>query len=277
MIRRAWLATLLAVPLHGEPQGGTSLIECLQHKPVAHWLLPPQLREISGLALTDDGRLLAHDDEQARVTEIDYRNGRIVKSFQLGQRPILRDFEGIAMAGTRLFLVTSAGVLYQAREGKDGTGVPFTTVATGAAAWCEVEGLAWDPGSKALLLLCKTPRQKALEHAVTVLRWSVDQRRWMVPERTSSRLDPRFRKAFGAEFRGSDLARDPVTGHFLAIAGLTRAVVELSSEGAVIGTGSLGAHHRQAEGVAIAKDGTVLISDEGGKGAGRLAVYACKR
>ena len=35
-------------------------------KPVALWIMPAELREISGLALTADGRILAHDDESLR-------------------------------------------------------------------------------------------------------------------------------------------------------------------------------------------------------------------
>ena len=45
------------------------------------WKLPGKLREISGLALTSDERLLAVTDESAIVYEIDYENGRLVKAF----------------------------------------------------------------------------------------------------------------------------------------------------------------------------------------------------
>src|SRR5688572_23063229 len=63
--------------------------------PLAQWLLPPGLQEISGLALTKDNRLLVHDDELGQVSEIDYRRGVLVKRFSLG-KGIAGDFEGIA-------------------------------------------------------------------------------------------------------------------------------------------------------------------------------------
>ena len=50
---------------------------------VARWVMPDKLKEISGLALTEDGRLLGHGDEHAHVFEIDYRRGVIVKEFTL--------------------------------------------------------------------------------------------------------------------------------------------------------------------------------------------------
>src|ERR1700730_16935273 len=50
---------------------------------LARWLLPDQLKEIAGLALTPDGRLLTHGVKRGRVFEIDYRRGMIVKEFSL--------------------------------------------------------------------------------------------------------------------------------------------------------------------------------------------------
>ena len=62
--------------------------------------LPRRLREVSGLAMTADGRLLAHHDEAAVVFEIDDASGRVVKQFQLADldAPVAGDFEGIAAA-----------------------------------------------------------------------------------------------------------------------------------------------------------------------------------
>lgn len=269
------LLVLLSAPSPGSDR--PTPVECLARKPLARWVLPPDLREISGLVLTGDGRLLVHDDERARIVELDYRTGREVKAFELGH-PVRRgDFESIAMAGPRIFLVTSDGVLYETREGKDRDTVPYSRTPTGAGHLCEVEGLASEPGARALLMLCKTPRVRQLRHAITILRWSVDNHRWLVPDRITIPLDKQFRDTYGAEFRGSDLTRDPVTGRYLAIAGINRMVVELTADGRIVGAGFLGKHHPQAEGVAVAKDGTILVSDEGGRGLAHLAVYACAR
>jgi uncharacterized protein YjiK len=274
------LAAMVLLALLALPAGvadSSRLVSCLAAKPRLRWALPPDLQEISGLVLTDDGRLLVHDDGRARIVELDYRTGREVKAFELG-RPVRRgDFEGIAVAGPRLFLVTSDGVLYETREGKDRDAVPYTRTPTGAGRLCEVEGLAYEPGSQALLLLCKTARVRDLRHAITILRWSIDGHRWLDPDRITIPLDKPFRDTYGAEFRGSDLARDPVTGRYLAIAGINRMAMELTAEGRIVGAGFLGKHHPQAEGVAVARDGTILVSDEGRQGPAHLAVYACAR
>ncbi len=276
-MRPAALALLALLPAAGPAPDGAKLVDCLAAKPRIRWALPPDLREISGLALTDDGRLLTHDDERARIVELDYRKGIEVKAFQLGRIAVRGDFEGIAVAGPRVFLVTSDGVLYEAREGKDGEAVPFSVTPTHAGALCEVEGLAFEPRDRALLLLCKTPRVAELRHMITILRWSLDGKRWLVPDRITIPMDRAFRTTWGHEFRGSDLARDPVTGHYLAIAGLNGMAIELTAEGRLLGAGPLAKHHPQAEGAAVAKGGTILVSDEGGRGPGHLAVYSCAR
>ena len=36
---------------------------------IARWVLPQDLDEISGVALTPDGRLLAHGDERAQISD----------------------------------------------------------------------------------------------------------------------------------------------------------------------------------------------------------------
>ena len=102
----------------------------LKAETAAHWKLPGRLREISGLAMTGDGRLLAHNDERGVVFEIDYRDGSIVKAFQLADtaNPVAGDFEGIAATGEQIYLTTSSGRLYECREGADQESVLFTVI-----------------------------------------------------------------------------------------------------------------------------------------------------
>ena len=46
--------------------------------------LPKEIREISGLATSADGRLFGHGDEKAMIAELDLASGAIVKRFTLG-------------------------------------------------------------------------------------------------------------------------------------------------------------------------------------------------
>lgn len=232
----------------------------LASPPEDRWELPKDLAELSGLAIARGGRLLAHGDERAVVVELDPAAHRVVKRFELGRPAARGDFEGIAVVDDRIFLVTSDGVLYESSEGADGEAVEFVTHATGAGRSCEVEGLAYEPGTRSLLLACKTPRAAALEGRLTVLGWSLDRRALDRQPRFSVPLERAFG---GADFHPSEIMRDPGTGHYLMLAAREHALAELSARGDVVATVVLPrALHPQAEGLALAPDGSLLIGNE---------------
>ena len=135
---------------------GRASDESAAHSPsgLQQWALPDSLREISGLALTGDDRLLAVNDEEAIVYEIDYDDGRLVKAFALGEPTLRGDFEGIAVLGGRVWLMTSDGVLYVADEGGDGERVAYQRYVTKLGDKCELEGLAEIQVRGTLALLC---------------------------------------------------------------------------------------------------------------------------
>ena len=114
----------------------------VDEKLVMQWQLPGGLREISGLALTGDGRLLAVSDELAIVYEIDYAAGKLVKRFALGDPALRGDFEGIAVVGETVWLMTSDGQLFASAEGADGEHVLYQELNTGLGGYCECEGRA---------------------------------------------------------------------------------------------------------------------------------------
>src|SRR5207237_4926681 len=86
---------------------------------VAKWIMPPQLREISGLALTSRGTVLTHDDNAGRIYEIDPKTGVMLKGFSLvGNQK--GDFEAITIADDDIYLMASDGKLFRFREGANG-------------------------------------------------------------------------------------------------------------------------------------------------------------
>ena len=240
--------------------------------PASHRIaLPSALAEISGLAYTPDGRLLAHGDEQAVVYQIDLSSGRPMKRFGIGGPggPLLGDFEDIQVVGDRIFLVTSKGEILEAREGGDGETSHPLRQGRGLGGACEVEGMTWDEGSQSLLLLCKQAKGKHWKGQVVILAVSPDtgefepEPRLVIPE-------AELRRVTGAtSFAGSAITRHPRTGTYLMLAGSQRVYAEIDSAGKVLGGGTLSPErHRQPEGIAIAPDLTLLISDEA---AGRTA------
>lgn len=239
------------------------------------WKLPGKLREISGLALTPDGRLLAHEDQHAIVYEIDPREGKLVKAFALGNPTEEDDFEGIAVAEERVYLVTSKGRLYETREGADGERMRFNTYDPGVDEACfEIEGLAFEPTARVLLLACKRARRLEDEDHILIFRWSLAQRELADPAQLripSQALVPDGERA--DQFRPSGIARHAATHHLLLLSSKNHSLAEITAKGEVVALQQLPAqHHRQAEGIALDAD-ALLIADEGGKKRSRLARY----
>ena len=240
--------------------------------PIARWDLPRSLHEVSGLALTADGRLLAHGDEQARIYEIDYRRGVVVKNFDVGSTPVTGDFEAIAVAGPRIFLVTSDATIYEIAEGASGARVPFRMTRTDVPGCREIESATYDPATTSLVLACKTPA-KGTGDAVRLYQWAVDGQS-PARERAAIPFDALRARGFtGKRFSASDIARRPDNGNFVIVAGPERGYAEITAAGDVVVARVLPKGHPQPEGVAVTADGLLLIADEGGKGDASLTVY----
>lgn len=248
--------------------------------------LPAELHEVSGLAVTRDGRLFAHGDEVGTVFELEPRSGRVLRSFSLaptgsepdlGKKPkdgeVAGDFEDIAVVGDRFYLVTSNGVLVEFGEGADGDRVPYAAHPTALDGICEVEGLAHDADANELLLLCKQMRRKAERDRVAIYAWSLADRRLGETPRLVVPTAALAGMTGSEEFNGSALAFMP-GGSLLLIAGPQRLFAEIAADGSPVRAGALdGAAHRQPEGIALLPDGTLLVSSEGGKGEATLGGY----
>jgi hypothetical protein len=106
--------------------------------------------------------------------------------------------------------------------------------------------------------------------AVSAETWRFEPApRILVPE-------DRLRGVTGAKrFNGSAITRHPRTGTFLLLAGPQSAYAEVDARGRVLGGGAFDRkRHPQPEGLAVAPDLTLLVSDEGAKHAATITGYA---
>ncbi len=239
------------------------------------WKLPEDLDEISGLALTADGRLLAHNDEQGIVFELDPWQKAVVKRFELSDLggAVRDDFEGIAVSEERIYLVTSAGRIYEFPEGADGEVVLYNTYGTGIGLESEIEGLAYDPIARHLLLLCKNPRSEEIRGTLPVYRWSVDTKT-VVEERTVIRTAEIADRLGTRNFQPTGIEVHAGSGHYFLIAARQKAIAEVTAEGEVVAVTKLPDNwHRQAEGITITLDHTLVVADEGAGKRARLTLY----
>ncbi len=259
-------ARLVQALAHHDTSGGRAT-------PLARWVLPHALQEISGLALTSDGRLLVHGDELGVVWEIDYRRGVLVKRFALGNELLKGDFEGIAVANDELFMLASNGKLYEFREGADGAHVAYKVHDTGLKQQCEFEGVAFDPAINSLLLACKHVDDKDLRDALVIYRWSLQSDSGTRLSRLTVPLAGVIGSNGWTNMEPSDISVDPLTGNYVLVASLQRALLEVTPTGAMVFARPLPAMHQQPEGVAITKDSMLIVSDEARQGPALITLY----
>jgi uncharacterized protein YjiK len=243
-------------------------------KPVARWIMPIDLAELSGFALLPDGRLLAHGDEHAKIYEIDYRRGVVLKEFALGKPAVKGDFEAIASAGDRLYLLDSNGSLYEFREGKNGERVDYTTHDTKLGKECEFEGLAYDSTITSLLLACKHVHKKEFKDDVLIYRWPVTEGDHVLSELAVPLSSiPKAVKSKKGEFHPSDITLDPLTGNYIIISSLEKAILSITPAGQVVFARELRGEHDQAEAVAITRDSILIIGDEAARQPAAITLY----
>lgn len=235
--------------------------------------LPRELSEVSGLAMTSDGRLFAHNDEVGIIYQIDYTTGVILKRFSIGEHTLRGDFEDITIVEDKFFLISSNGRLYTFSEGRDGEHVKYEVFQTGLSSINNVEGLCYDPETHSLLLGCKDFPGKGFSRSRAIYSFSLNTMKLEKKPRFMISLRE-LKRRFGLEdFKPSGIARNPKTGALFILSVHEPAILEVSPEGEVLGYARLPKIvHQQPEGIAFAPDLTLLIGNEGTK-RGRLVKY----
>ena len=237
------------------------------------------LREVSGLAMASENSVYAHNDEHGIIYEVMLADGAVKSAFALGDPTVKADFEGIAAQDGRVYLITSTGLIYEAPVGAHRERVRFNIFDTGVGAFCEVEGLSLADANGEFLILCKSPKVKELAARLTVYRWSLDDRTPV----TKAWLQKPYGEFLSADdaqiFRPSAIEWDPAQRMAVVLSARSHQLININEDGTVVQLYNLDADlHAQAEGVALAPAGELIVADEGaGRGPGRMSIYQARR
>ncbi|MFZ0452966.1 MAG: SdiA-regulated domain-containing protein [Ignavibacteriaceae bacterium] len=239
--------------------------------------LSAYLKEISGLAATEDNRIFTHDDEKGIIYQLDYRNGKIVKRFSVANKIPDRDFEGIAIAKDKFYLITSSGDIYEFNEAENGKNSKSKIYRTGLTVSYNIEGLCFDSSTNSLLIACKGFPGKNLKGYRAVYSYDLKEKKLNKKPRfliSLKYLDKRYRLK---NFSPSAIEYNSATGTFFILSSHVKAVIEVSTKGIILNGISLpGNIHAQPEGLTFTKDMKMIISDEGRGGRGTITVYQLK-
>jgi len=258
-------------------------------EPDCVYKLSKKLHEISGLAMSADGRLFAHDDESARISQLDYTSGKILKSFLVGKKTLRKDFEGLAIAHHLFYLVSSDGTLYEFEEGKDGKHVDYKKFKTQLELKNNVEGLCYDPTTDALLLACKGNPGKEYSGSKAIYSFSLSAKKLSKKpklkisiEDISKRVEKNFSQKIADFFQlseetfapsGIELHQKKETLFILSAKG--RLIVEVSREGELLDLTLLNKkYHTQPEGITFTPEYDLIIADEGVNDKATLSIYS---
>lgn len=235
--------------------------------------LPRVLREVSGLAATSDGRIVAHNDENGLVFQIDPRSGDIMKTISVGNRIFRQDFEGIAVTDSLMFLVTSEGEIYEFREVADGLAAPTRIYSSGIRRSLEIEGLCYDPATTCLLLACKQYSKKSEKNTRFVLAYSLITHSLESTPRFVINVEEISEYLNIRTFNPTGIERHPESGSFIVLSSAGPAIIELSSDGVLLDARKLpGSVHDQPEGITFGPDNALYIANEG-RSRGTLVRY----
>ncbi len=233
--------------------------------------LPRFLREASGLARVNEHQLLTHNDEKGHIYSIALPSLHITKLVSLGNPVVLDDFEGIAVSGNNLYMITSTGKLYVIPN------VSFTAanqlanwsiLNTGLAAACEVEGLHFDRGK--LLIPCKNiykqnGKKKSNKDRITVYSYipGKDTKASELFSINDDRLKGNRKKVTGID-------SDANFYYFLTPAN----VLQVNRDTLSFQLFPLdSAAHTQPEGIAMMGNGSVYLVDDRKEGSGGVSHY----
>ena len=244
--------------------------------PVAQWIMPAELREISGLALTLRGTVLTHDDNVGRVYEIDPKTGILLKGFSLAGG-VRGDFEAITIAGTDVYLLQSKSKIYKFKEGADGGQVPYSVYDTGLGKECEFESMAYEADSSRLLLVCKKFLQKKAPKELLIYHLPLP----LGDRSAMTTLRVPIADVIGSNkwknFHPSDINIDPFTKNYVIVASREKGLIVVTPDGEVVRSEPIPGDHRQAEGVAITADSILIVSDEANVKPPAITLYRWRR
>ena len=225
--------------------------------------LPKELQEISGIALSDENHLLAHNDEEGIVYKINILSGEVVSELALGKKEIEKDFEGIAVVNDSAYLVTSSGTLFKFSLFDGKAEIEYEKISTPLSSRNNIEGLCYDENTNSLLLACKDDPGNDYKKQKAVYEFSLTNMEFSHIPRLLISLK-KLKKNFNIDnFSPSGIDINPVNGNIFLISANPEAIIELDSTGKILCAKEFNKKkHKQPEGIAFLLDGELIIADE---------------
>lgn len=239
--------------------------------PDTTFYLPSKLAEISGLSLTSSYQeLVCIQDEKGKVYFLNKQNGKLIRELKFSGSD---DYEGVEVVGDMIYVSNSKGTIdaidaYDSKQKK--------TYKTFLNSGHDVEGLGYLPSRHSLLLACKAGSKKKSNRRV--YRFDINEEKldsvpFLVLDNNA--INKMLNRASdGPPFAPSGIAAIPGMDQVVIISSRAKAIILMDYSGDLIATANLNpAVHRQPEGLAIDRDGTLYIANEAKDGVAKIHVF----
>ncbi len=237
-------------------------------KVMAHWILPAELREVSGITLLDDNLMACVQDEEGAIYIYDLQQKAVTEKIPFAGPG---DYEGIALNGNNAYILRSDGAVFEVTDFRGGK--PSVVEHKSVLAETQnTEGLAFDKKNNRLLIACKGYDEK-LGNVKGVFAMSLEDKKMQHTPVISIPLDQEHVKASGkkkknpyAALQPSSLEIHPVTGELYLLDAVNNKLLVINEQGQIQKAVVLDKNlFRQAEGLTFGADGTMYIASESGK------------
>lgn len=248
-------------------------------KPDAIFKLPHELNEISGLTPLDSFHVAAVQDEAGTLYVLNVKTGKVVDSVKFAGRG---DYEGVERVGSQLFVLRSDGDLFTFNADRTSWGkrIKSERIRTRLSSRYDTEGLAYDPVSGTVYIVCKEYAGKKVRRSRAVFGFDVQNKRvsdkplFLISSDSLSVLlaDKQFRHS---RFKPSAIAVHPDSGNLFLLSSPNRLLIVLNKDGQILAVKKLKKRIvRQPEGIAFMPDGSLIIASEGAGGRAVLVKYS---
>jgi len=263
-------------------------------KPDARYKLPDYLEEISGLSYYGKGKIACVQDEKAHIYVLNLEKGKIINKYKFGDDA---DYEDIAVVGKTAYILRNNGHIYRIKnfKKKDRKVKKYKTPLKEKN---DTEGMAYDPGSNALLIACKgspsIDKENQYKGFKAIYKFDletgklVSKPHFLVDlERLDSYIDQNAFKRLSVQvakrlrliesetsFQPSGIAMHPVSGEIYIISSVGKLLIILNNKGKVMVVQELDPKiFRQPEGICFSPTGDLFISNEGQGGKGYILKF----
>jgi uncharacterized protein YjiK len=255
------------------------------------WQLPAELKEISGLTIVSETTIAAVQDEDARIYLFDKSSGKTISAHDFGKKG---DYEGITMVDSTVWVLESNGNLYRVENFRQSHPI-VTRYKTPLTSANNAEGLAYDSQTHSLLIACKGKPylQKEEKYKGFKAIYSFDLDELKLRTAPAFLIDLSVIEAFREKgairefyikttkksglisddifFEPSGIAIHPQNDHLYVISHTAKLLLVINREGNIVAIKMLEPKlFNQPEGICFTKDGTMYISNEGGKGSASI-------